>query len=105
MKPKTPAQRSAVHLWIRHVAEQLNDAGLEKRVVIERLGERGIDMPWTQESFKADVYKPIFQSVFAKQSTEEASTTDHDKIYHGLIRWFALEFEIELPPFPSKDTA
>tara|TARA_R110002074_G_scaffold307570_1_gene478418 strand:- start:840 stop:1217 length:378 start_codon:yes stop_codon:yes gene_type:complete len=104
-QPKTDAQRSAVHLWIREVAGVLNDAGLEKRVVIEALGKRGIDMPWSEESFKADIYKPIFQSVFAKESTEEASTTDHDKIYNGLIRWFGQEFGVELPPFPSQENA
>jgi hypothetical protein len=102
-QPKTDAQRSAIHIWFRQVAEVLNDAGLDKRVVIEKLSKRGIDMPWTESSVKADIYKPIFQVVHDKKSTEDAGTTDHDKVYHGLVKWFGQEFGVPLPPFPSRE--
>lgn len=102
MKPKTDAQRNSAHLWMRQVAEVLNANGVDKRVVIHKLATRGIDTQWTGESFKADVYRPIFQKVTAQQSTEEASTTDHDLVYQGLVKWVGQEFGVVLPPWPDR---
>jgi len=101
-KPKTDAQRNALHLWFRMVAKTLNDNGVDKRVVIHKLSTRGLDMQWTEDSFKADVYRPIFQSVAAKNSTEEANTQDHDVCVKGLQKWVAEEFGVALPPFPDR---
>ncbi len=100
--PKTEAQRNAVHVWMREVAQILNDNGIDKRVVIHKMATRGLDTQWTEASFKEDVYKPVFQAVAAKQSTEEASTTDHDVVIQGLQKWVAQEWGVVLPPFPSR---
>jgi len=62
-KPKTDKQRAAIHLWFQQVADTLNDHAIDKRVVIEKLTTRGLDTRWTGDSFKADVYKPVFQKV------------------------------------------
>jgi len=101
-KPKTDLQRNSVHLWIKQVAKVLNDNGIDKRVVIHKMATRGLDTQWTPESFKADVYKPVFNAVAAKESTEEANTTDHDVVVQGLTKWVAQEWGVALPPFPDK---
>ena len=102
-KPKTDAQRNAVHLWMEQVAKVFNDNGIEKRVVIEKLATRGLDTQWTKESFKHDVYKPVFEKVSGgKESTEDANTTDHDIVIQGLQKWCAQEFGVVLPPFPDR---
>lgn len=101
--PKTEAQRNAIHKWFEQVADVLNANGIEKRIVLERLQARGIEAEWTKESFKEDVYKPIFQRVTGgKYSTEQASTKDHDICVKGLQKWAASELGIVLPPFPSR---
>lgn len=102
-KPKTPTQRNAEHVWFRMCAEFCNEHGIEKRVVIDRLSDRGIDMPWTEESWKEDVWKPILEKVTGATSTEDESTTDIDFLYSGLTRWFAQTFGETLPPFPSNE--
>jgi hypothetical protein len=102
--PKTDAQRNAAHVWIRQVAQVLNDAGIDKRVVIHKMATRGLDVRWTEESFKADVYRPIFAAVSAKSSTEEASTIDHGIVVEGITKWIGQEFGVVLPPFPSRYT-
>jgi len=84
------------------VAQVLNDNGIDKRVVIHKLKTRGLDTQWTAESFKEDVYRPVFQKVAAKHSTEEANTRDHDIVIQGLQKWCAEEFGVVLPPFPSR---
>lgn len=100
-KPKTDAQRAAVHLWFEQVAKVLNDSGITKSVVLEKLTTRGLDTQWTKDSFKHDVYKPVFRAVAAKQSTEQANTTDHDICVSGLQKWAAQALGVVLPPFPS----
>jgi len=102
-KPKTDAQRNAVHLWMEQVAQVLNDNGIEKSVVLDKLTTRGLHTQWTKESFKHDVYKPVFEKVSGgKESTEDANTTDHDIVIQGLQKWVAQEFAVVLPPFPDR---
>lgn len=103
MSDKTPAQRNAEHLWFRQVAQLLADNSIDQRVVIERLCDRGIDIPWSDTSFKENVYKPILKRVSGATSTEKESTTDPQIIYMGLCKWFAEEFQVTLPPWPSDE--
>ena len=101
-KPKTDKQRAAAHLWMEQTAKVLNDHGITKQIVLEKLTTRGLDTAWTKESFKHDVYKPVFAKVTAvKTSAEEASTIDHDIVIAGLQKWAAQELGVVLPPFPS----
>lgn len=102
-KPKTEAQRNAIHLWFEQVAQVLNDQAIEKSVVIEKLTTRGLDTRWTADSFKQDVYKPVYQKVTGgKASTEAANTTDHNICVEGLQKWAAQELHVVLPPFPDR---
>ena len=103
-KPKTDKQRAAAHLWMEQAAKVLNDHGVTKQIVLENLTTRGLDTAWTKESFKEDVYRPVFNAVAAKQSTEEANTTDHDIVVQGLQKWAAKELGVVLPPFPDRIT-
>ena len=48
-KPKTAAQRNAFHLWCGQLAEQLNDAGLDQKVVFDEM-KKGVDIPWTKRN-------------------------------------------------------
>jgi len=100
-KPKTDKQRRAIHKWFEQAAKVLNDNGIEKAVVIQKLTTRGLDTQWTKESFKVDVYKPVFNAVAAKQSTEEANTMDHDICVAAIQKWAAQYLGVVLPPFPS----
>ena len=103
--PKTEAQRRAIHKWFAMVAKVLNDQGISKAVVIEKLTTRGLDTQWTGDSFKEDVYRPVYTKVTGgKASTEEASTKDHDICVEGLQRWAAQELKVVLPPFPDRFT-
>ena len=104
-KPKTDKQRAAAHLWMEQTAKVLNDHGITKQIVLEKLTTRGLDTAWTKESFKEDVYRPVFSKVTAvKTSTEEASTIDHDIVIAGLQKWAAEVFGVVLPPFPCRFT-
>ena len=40
-KPKTDKQRAAAHLWMEQTAKVLNDNGITKQIVLEKLTTRG----------------------------------------------------------------
>ena len=104
MNPKTDHQRNALHLWFRQCARVLNDSGMDQHVVIQALSERGVDCPWTEESVKESIFRPIFHAVTGKDSTEQADTKEFNTVHIGLCKWMGQEFGVTLPPFPSHFT-
>ena len=99
---QTAKQRNAIHLWFEQVADHLNSQGIDKIIVIDALKTRGLDVQWSGASFKNDVYKPVYNKVSSQDSTEDATSSDHDICYNGLIKYFGQEFGIQLPPWPSE---
>ena len=100
-KPKTAAQRNAFHLWCGQLAEQLNDAGLDQKVVFDEM-KKGVDIPWTKETVKENLWKPVQRAVVKKAFTEQLAINEHNDIYLVLHRWLSSK-GFPCPPFPSKD--
>ena len=78
-RPKTDAQRNAFHVWLRLLAEELNAAGLDQRVVFEQMRE-GVERPWTLETCKDNLWRPLQQAMVKKAFTEELKINEHDEI-------------------------
>ena len=85
---QTAKQRNAIHLWFEQVEDHLNSQGIDKIIVIDALKTRGLDVQWSGASFKNDVYKPVYYKVSSQDSTEDATSSDHDTCYNGLIKYF-----------------
>ena len=100
-KPHTAKQRAALHLLCERLADVLNEAGLNRRVVLEELANRGIDAEWSKDSVKELIWKPIQEVLTGFESTEENSTTSYDVTYQHLVRHFGTVHGITLPPWPS----
>jgi hypothetical protein len=62
------------------VAEALNDAGLDMRVFLKP----EIAIPWSQETVKDFLWRPVQKLCLQKRSTTELTTKDIDKIYDVL---------------------
>ncbi len=99
---RTDTQNASLHLWLRQTAKALNDAGLDQRAVIEALQTRGLDLPWTEVSFKENVWRPIAKAMTHKESTTEANRIDYNAEYTALCKWFGQEFGVTLPPWPTR---
>lgn len=95
--PRTISQNRALHLWFQLVAETLNEAGLDMRKVLKPQ----IDIPWTKQSVKEYLWRPIQKAMLLKDSTTELTTKDLDKVVEVLNRHLGQKLEIETPPFPS----
>jgi len=95
-KKRTTAQRKALQLYCKMVAEELNEAGLDMKRVLKP----EIDIPWTMEGVKTFLWKPIQEAMFQKESTTDLNTDEVTKVYEVLNRHTAEKFGIGVQ-FPS----
>lgn len=94
-KKRTLTQNKALHLWCGQVAEYLNESGLDMRKVMKPEAS----IPWTMDSVKNSLWRPIQDVMLDKESTTEANTSDYSVIYNVLSNHLMSKFE--LPNFPT----
>lgn len=87
-KLKTDTQRNAFHLWCGLLAESLNDAGLDQRVVFDAMKE-GVEIPWTKLTIKENLWKPVQAAAVKKAWTEQLAIDEHNQVYMVLHRWLS----------------
>ena len=101
IKPKklrTLLQNRASHKDWSMIAEKLNDAGLDMRKVLKQ----EISIPWTTESVKNFIVKPIMKAMYNKNSTTklEKNTDEIEKLHNVIMRELGEKFGIEYHEFP-----
>ena len=94
---RTLSQNAALHLFFTHLADCLNTAGLDMRHVIRK----DVEIPWTQQSVKQYLWKPLEKAMFGHNSTTEASKTDYGDVYDTLCRHLSQRFGVTVPPWPE----
>lgn len=87
---RTLKQNKALYLYFTHLAELLNDAGLDMRKVLKP----AIDIPWTYITIKEYLWKPVQETMLKKKSTTELTTKDIDKIYNTINRHLSEKFGV-----------
>lgn len=97
-KPRTPAQNNALHKFCAMLAETLNDAGLDMRAVIKQ----DVDIPWTRDTVKDHLWRPIQKAMTGKQSTTEVTTVEPSEIHRVLARHLGEKLGVTCPPWPSR---
>jgi hypothetical protein len=97
-KQRTDQQRKAIEVMCREYAFYLNAAGLEQRAVFAKMRD-GVDIPWSQETVKENLLKPIVKAMFDKDSTADLETDQVSKVYETLNRWTSekLGVSVEFP--------
>ncbi len=94
----TDTQRGAIHKWCSLCAQVMTEAGLDMRKVLKE----EVDIPWTKESVKEYMYKPVLLASSQKESTEDMDTVEPSKIVDIISRHMAQKFGVTLPPFPTR---
>jgi len=84
-KQRTLTQNKALHLYFRLVAETLNEAGLDMRAVLKP----DVDIPWSPETVKEYMWRPIQKIQLQKDSTTELTTKEIDIIFDTMNRHLA----------------
>lgn len=98
-KPRTILQNKALHLYFQMVADALNDAGYD----MKRALKPHVEIPWSKDSVKTFMWKPIQEVLIGEKSTTQLSTKDIDKVFDVLNRHLGEKFEIH-EGFPSIET-
>ena len=96
---RSESQQAAIEVFCRELAEALNDAGYEMKAV---LAVKKVDVPWTQESVKEVLFKPIVKAMLNKDSTTKLNTDEVSKVYEVLDRHMSENFTIHVE-FPSRE--
>jgi hypothetical protein len=96
---RTLKQNNALHLWFEFLAAALNDAGLDMRAVLKP----GVDIPWTSESVKEQLWRPIQVAMLQKKSTTERERPEVSQVEEVLVRHLVKKFGqfFNPPDFPS----
>lgn len=94
---RTIPQNSAMHLFHKQLADELNEAGLEMKKVLKP----EYDIWWTAENVKEHLWKPIMKSLFVIDSTTELKTNQVNDVHQVLMKNLCEKFGIEYIPFPS----
>lgn len=96
MKPRTPEQNKALHLWLKQKAEQCRNAGVSPRMAFEKT----VELEMTPEIMK-EIWRTVQKALYKKSSTTELSKhTEIDEITDHLNRFFADNFNLPGIEFP-----
>ena len=95
---RTLQQNKALHKLFRLLSDQLNDAGYDMKAVLKP----EVDIPWTPESVKNHLWRPIQEVMLDKESTTEANTKDYSAVWDVLSRHLSQKLGIKPPPFPDR---
>ena len=82
------------------LAEALNDAGYEMKAVLQ---VKSVDVPWTKETVKEVLYKPIAAAMLEKDSTTELDTAEISKVWDVLNRHLGENFGVTVE-FPDNNS-
>lgn len=95
-KIRTDKQNRALHLYFTHLAEALNENGLDMRKTLKP----SIEIPWTPKTVKDYLWRPIMKAQVMKESTTELTTKEIDLVFDTLNRHLSEKFGLSVL-FPS----
>lgn len=98
-KQRTAAQNRAMHLMFTHLAQNLNEHGLDMRRTLKET----VEIPWNAKTVKEYLWRPIQQAQLQKDSTTELTTKEIDDVFGTLNRHLGEKFGLS-SEFPSIET-
>lgn len=98
MDKRTDRQNNALHVLFKLLADELNEAGLDMRKTLKP----SVEIPWTGDSVKEYLWRPIQQAQLNKKSTTELTTKEIDAVFDTINRHIGEKFGLFVP-FPSID--
>lgn len=79
---RTDPQNKSLHKFCELLATALNDAGYDMKATLRE----DIDIPWSKDSVKEFLWKPVQLAVTGKESTTELDSGEPSKVYDILMR-------------------
>lgn len=97
-KQRTNLQNASLHKYLQLLADALNDAGYDMKKTLKA----DVDIPWTQNSAKEFLWRPIQLALTNKESTTKPETKEYTYIYEVLARHMAEKFGVVVA-WPCKE--
>ena len=95
---RTDRQRKSIEVYCKHLAEQLNDKGLDVQTVIKA------PVSLTQENVKTHLFKVIMKALYPDYiSTTELTTTQCQEVYEHLNKITGERYGVSMD-WPSIDS-
>lgn len=98
-KQRTSTQNRALHLYLEHLAQALNDAGLD----LQKTLKPGVEIPWSAATAKELLWRPIQEAMTTKKSTTELTTKECTQVYETINRHLGDRFGLSVD-WPSTET-
>lgn len=96
---RTSQQNRALHKDCQIIADKLNEAGKDMRIVLKPT----YLIPWTKESVKDHLFRPVMEAMFSIESTRDLEKGKQiDSVHDVIMRELGEKHGIEYHPFPSK---
>lgn len=92
------SQRNALHLACENLAVVLTAGGYDQVMILKP----GTKIPWSKESVKDKLFKPVLAAMTGKESTESMGSSEPSEVWDALSRMLAEHFGVTCPPWPSK---
>jgi hypothetical protein len=98
MVQRTSQQNKAMWKYFEMLAKELNDAGLDQRVVLKL----SVQIPWDKDDIHDRLWIPIQRAVVKTESTTELNKQQVSEIFDILNRHLSEKFGISVQ-FPSNE--
>lgn len=98
-KRRTTKQNASLHKYLRELAKALNDAGWDQRKTLRE----EVEIPWTEESAKDSLWRPIQKAMYGVESTTEPEPGQYQEIYKVLDRHLASKTGVSVA-WPCEDS-
>lgn len=95
---RTKQQNKALHVLFRLLSDALNEAGLDMRKTLKP----EVDIPWSAQSVKEFLWRPVQEAQLNKHSTTELTTKELDEVFETINRYIGEKHGVHIP-FPSID--
>ena len=100
MATRTNQQRKALEVDCKIIADKLNAAGKDMRVVLKQ----SYEIPWTQESVKEHIFKPIIKALYGHTSTTQLEKQiEIDQAHEVIMRELGQKHGIGWHDFPHTE--
>ena len=98
-KQRTLKQNKVLHLYFTQLAQTLNDSGHDMR----RTLKPSVDIPWSGETVKEYIFRPIMRAQLNIDSTTELTTKDIDAVFDTISKCLGENIGVH-QEFPSIET-
>jgi len=94
-RQRTLRQNRTAHLWFKHIADSLNETGMDMQVVLAK--RAGIK--WTETAVKECLFRVLMIAMTNKQSTTELTTKEFTEVTNMLRDFLARDYglNVEVP--------